>query len=65
MQYTSETTPIPNVRARALRTAGHHQAVVKCPSCGELHRHLGLGVRRSPCGAVYVVRPPRAVRAAA
>ncbi|MGC0317315.1 hypothetical protein [Kitasatospora acidiphila] len=65
MSYTSDSNPVPNVRARHLVTAGHHQAVVKCPKCAELHRHLGLGVRRGPCGITYVVRAPRAARIAA
>lgn len=63
--YTSGSGPVPNVRAKQLVTAGHRQAVVKCPSCSQLHRHLGLGVRRSPCGAIYVVWPPRRARTAA
>lgn len=63
--YTSDSAPVPNVRAKHLATAGHQQAVVKCPNCAQLHRHLGLGVRRSPCGAIYVVWPPRAARTAA
>ena len=54
------------VRATTLVTAGHLQLVVKCPGCGGLHRHLGPGVRRSPCGVQYVVRPRReTVRTAA
>lgn len=65
MNYTSETNPVPHVRARHLATAGHHQAVVKCPKCSELHRHLGLGVRRGPCGQLYVVAEPRRARIAA
>ena len=50
------------VRATALVTAGHLQLVVKCPNCGGLHRHMGPGVRRGACGALYVV-PPRRERA--
>lgn len=63
--YTSDSNPVPNVRARHLATAGHQQAIVKCPNCAQLHRHLGLGVRRSPCGALYVVREPRKARTTA
>ncbi|MEV7600041.1 hypothetical protein AB0O91_21935 [Kitasatospora sp. NPDC089797] len=59
MNYTSETNPVPHVRARRLATTGHLQAIVRCPKCSELHRHLGLGVRRGPCGITYVVQTPR------
>lgn len=47
-------TPI--VRGTRLATSGHDQVVVKCPGCAEMHRHLGLGIRRGPCGAWYLVR---------
>jgi hypothetical protein len=47
-------TPI--VRGTRLATSGHDQIVIKCPGCGEMHRHLGLGVRRGPCGLVYLIR---------
>jgi len=47
------------VRATNLVTAGHLQLVVKCPNCDGLHRHLGPGVRRSPCGVQYVVKARR------
>lgn len=63
--YTSASNPVPVVRAADLATAGNLQAIVKCPACGQLHRHLGLGVRRSPCGVLYVVREPRKARTAA
>lgn len=63
--YTSNATPVPTIRSTSLATTGHTQAIVRCPRCHELHRHLGLGLRRSPCGTWYVVAEPRQTRTAA
>lgn len=63
--YTSSSSPVPTVRAANLATSGHAQAIVKCPGCRQLHRHLGVGLRRSPCGRWYVVTEPRKTRTAA
>lgn len=63
--YTSSSAAVPTVRATDLITNGNVQAVVRCPSCSALHRHLGLGLRRSPCGRWYVVAEPRKSRSAA
>lgn len=57
-QYTSLDNSVPSVEASDLATSGTRQLVVQCPRCGELHRHLGLGLRRSPCGQHYVVSTP-------
>lgn len=43
------------VTPELLSTSGHPQVVVRCPRCNDLHRHCGLGLRRSPCGALYFV----------
>ncbi|MFF7158126.1 hypothetical protein [Streptomyces sp. NPDC008139] len=57
-QYTSIAHDVPTVPATDLATSGTRQLVVQCPRCGELHRHLGLGLRRSPCGQHYVISTP-------
>lgn len=56
--YTALDNPVPTVAATDLVTSGNRQIVIQCPCCGEHHRHLGLGLRRSPCGAWYVVAAP-------
>lgn len=53
--YTSVEHAVPTVTATNLVTSGNLQLVVQCPRCDEHHRHLGLGLRRSPCGCWYVV----------
>jgi hypothetical protein len=57
-QYTAQDNPLPTVPGTRLVTSGHGQLIVNCPQCGEQHRHLGLGLRRSPCGCWYVVGAP-------
>ncbi|MEY2243195.1 hypothetical protein AB8A21_09665 [Streptomyces sp. BF23-18] len=50
------TSPIPEVAAQPLTTAGQPQLlVVECPRCGATHRHLAAGERRAPCGARYLI----------
>lgn len=58
--YTALDNPVPTVTAVDLVTSGNLQLVVQCPRCGEHHRHLGLGLRRSPCGCWYVLATPTA-----
>lgn len=53
--YTALTRELPTVPAVDLVTSGTLQLVVTCPNCGAQHRHLGLGLRRSPCGSFYFV----------
>lgn len=53
--YTALTRELPSVAAVDLVTAGTLQLVVTCPNCAAQHRHLGLGLRRSPCGSFYLV----------
>jgi hypothetical protein len=63
--FTADADLPKTVSAKLLATSGHRQLIVRCPQCRELHRHLGLGVRKAPCGCVYVVRVRRDIRAAA
>jgi hypothetical protein len=58
--YTAVDNPVPTVAATDLVTSGNTQLVVSCPRCGEHHRHLGFGLRRSPCGQPYILTPPPA-----
>lgn len=54
--YTALGSHPHTVVGELLVTAGHAQIVVThCPRCGSAHRHLGVGIRRSPCGLTYVV----------
>lgn len=53
--YTSLSTELRTVPGADLVTSGGLQIVVACPNCGAQHRHLGLGLRRSPCGTWYAV----------
>lgn len=52
------TAPVPTtVNGVILVTSGAQQVVVTaCPSCGEAHRHLALGLRVPPCGRAYVIK---------
>ncbi|MFK0217759.1 hypothetical protein ACIQWN_06130 [Streptomyces vinaceus] len=54
--YTALEHELPTVTATMLITAGNNQVTVTCPHCDQQHRHLGLGLRRSPCGHWYLVR---------
>jgi len=54
--YTAPADEPPVVRATRLITSGHTQLVVRCPQCTGMHRHLGPGLRKSPCGVQYLVR---------
>jgi len=60
---TSTSLP-PIARPILVITRGRIETVVRCPGCGDMHRHIGLGERHAPCGAVYRVQPRRG-RAAA
>lgn len=55
--YTALDHDVPTVPGIDLITAGTLQIVVNCPHCGGHHRHLGLGLRRAPCGRPYIVTP--------
>lgn len=62
--YTSLAHEVPTVAAVDLVTSGSLQLVVTCPRCAAQHRHLGLGLRRSPCGTWYILTAPPAGPAA-
>lgn len=54
--FTAPADEPPIVRATRLITSGHTQLVIHCPQCNGMHRHLGPGLRKSPCGVQYLVR---------
>lgn len=56
--YTALAHDVPTISGTDLITCGSPQIVVSCPHCGSPHRHLGLGLRRSPCGRWYLVQAP-------
>lgn len=53
------TTDHPVARPFVLATRGRVEYGVRCPRCGEMHRHIFLGLVRAPCGARYYVQPKR------
>ena len=55
----STVPPLPVARPVLVATSGRTEVAVRCPECGEWHRHNGLGQKVAPCGAVYDVRPRR------
>ncbi|WP_269858751.1 hypothetical protein [Streptomyces sp. RPT161] len=57
-QYTALPRTVETVTAIDLITSGGVQVIVVCPNCSSHHRHLGLGLRRSPCGTWYVIDRP-------
>jgi hypothetical protein len=63
--YTALARELPTVPAVDLVTSGTLQLVVTCPNCGAQHRHLGLGLRRSPCGTWYAVTRTSGLRSEA
>ncbi|TKA11743.1 hypothetical protein [Actinacidiphila oryziradicis] len=63
--YTSLSTELRTVPGADLVTSGGLQVVVTCPNCGAQHRHLGLGLRRSPCGTWYAVTRTAGLRSEA
>lgn len=57
--FPGSTEP-PIVRPLVVVTSGRIETAVRCPSCNDWHRHVGLGKRRAPCGAVYRIQPRHA-----
>ncbi|MFE3580561.1 hypothetical protein [Streptomyces vinaceus] len=53
--YTALEHEVPTIPSVLLATSGSNQVTVTCPHCDQQHRHLGLGLRRSPCGRWYLV----------
>lgn len=48
---------VPQLIARPVpvQTSGRLEFAARCPVCRDWHRHIGLGERRAPCGAVYLL----------
>ncbi|MDX3708792.1 hypothetical protein PV733_07360 [Streptomyces europaeiscabiei] len=59
--HVDEATALyPIARPLPLATRGRTEYGVRCPKCGQMHRHVHLGlVDRAPCGARYYVQPKR------
>ncbi|MFI6468731.1 hypothetical protein ACIBL5_00460 [Streptomyces sp. NPDC050516] len=55
----------PVARPLVVITRGRIETVVRCPGCGDMHRHVGLGDKRGPCGSLYIVRPKATFKGAA
>ena len=36
-----------------VQTSGRMEFAARCPQCRNWHRHVGLGLKDAPCGAVY------------
>ncbi|MEU0035505.1 hypothetical protein [Streptomyces sp. NPDC006333] len=36
-----------------VRTSGRMEFAARCPECRDWHRHVGLGDKLAPCGAIY------------
>ncbi|MEV8036721.1 hypothetical protein [Streptomyces sp. NPDC086182] len=51
---------MPIVRPLVVVTSGRIETAVRCPNCADWHRHVGLGKRRAPCGAIYRIQPRHA-----
>ena len=47
----STTTPV--ARPVPMQTSGRLEFATRCPECKAWHRHVGLGLKDAPCGAVY------------
>lgn len=46
---------VPQLIARPVpvRTSGRLEFAARCPSCRDWHRHVSLGDKLAPCGAIY------------
>lgn len=67
-EHTGQQTLFPEADAEAAYpiarplvfiTRGRIEYGTRCPSCGHMHHHVGLGLRRGPCGALYRLEPKR------
>ncbi|MDJ0345953.1 hypothetical protein QMK19_30580 [Streptomyces sp. H10-C2] len=50
---------LPAARPVVVVTAGRIEYAARCPQCRDWHRHVSLGEKRAPCGAVYELQPRR------
>ncbi|MFE4624651.1 hypothetical protein [Streptomyces mirabilis] len=48
---------MPQLIARPVpvQTSGRMEFAARCPECRDWHRHIGLGEKRAPCGAHYLL----------
>lgn len=46
-------------RPVVVSTAGRIEYTARCPKCCAWHRHVSLGEKRAPCGALYLLEPRR------
>lgn len=44
---------LPIARPVPVQTSGRLEFATRCPSCHAWHRHIGLGEKLAPCGAIY------------
>jgi hypothetical protein len=57
---TTPTVPPASVaRPVVVITAGRIEYTCRCTGCGRWHRHVSLGEKTAPCGAVYLLQPRR------
>lgn len=54
----------PIARPVIVGTAGRIEYAARCPQCRDWHRHVSLGEKTAPCGAVYLLEPRRGRQAA-
>ncbi|WP_406128337.1 hypothetical protein OHQ89_42745 [Streptomyces canus] len=47
-------TPI--ARPVPVQTSGRTEFAARCPKCGDWHRHVALGLKTAPCGAIYELK---------
>ncbi len=38
-----------------VQTSGRTEFAARCPKCRDWHRHVALGRKTAPCGAVYTL----------
>lgn len=58
------TKAIVVARPVVVTTSGRREYAARCPQCRSWHRHVSLGEKVAPCGALYLLEP-RQGRAAA
>lgn len=57
---TAPTVPrLPVARPVLVVTSGRIEFAVRCPACQGWHRHVSLGEKTAPCGALYLLEPRR------
>ncbi|MGK3110385.1 hypothetical protein [Streptomyces sp. WAC05858] len=60
----TEATVTPIARPVTVTTSGRVETAVRCPECSAWHRHIGIGLKTAPCGAIYRVEYKNQRRAA-